>query len=405
MKKLILTIGFLFMGTVVSAGMRATDNFELTLSGTGYAGDLVNINSATISDVMKVNNTGQLSVTQDWTLGTTLSESGTTAYYKGVEVMTVVDDSLVLSGGLTVEGDWSLGSTLTESGTTAYYKGVELGGSATFNETVTINDDGASGICLNVDNDGTNIALNILQDGALASGKNSLYVKSTVQNTAGSGLVHFHHDDGTTSTTLLNLENDGLASALYIAQNGILASSSHAVYVYSNADQDGDALVHFKQDNASSDEEILKITNDSSANSIHDDSGAHLTAAGAWVDSGASEAISQLDTSDYLTKLKNLKLYNFWNERERYGVPIKKEKKNGKLKKTYNKNKINPDAKVRKGFLSHDPTTPVELIRIDKDGDIGHAAADGVNFLLATCKELLARIEDLEDRVTTLEGG
>lgn len=68
--------------------------------------------------------------------------------------------------------------------------------------------------------------------------------------------------DQTGNGTALEIDNDGTDYGIYIHQDGVLAADKNALYVYSNAAQTNSALVNFKQDNASSDKNVLRIDND-----------------------------------------------------------------------------------------------------------------------------------------------
>jgi hypothetical protein len=248
----------------------------------------------------------------------------------------------------------------------------------TGNDTATFNESGNSNV-VEIDNDGTGRCLNIVSDST--------------------GIGMYLTQTGAAQAMVIS-QSSGKDS-LRIFPAGIQDSGSYAIFVDSTADQDAAELVFLKQDNASSTKGLIYMQNDGSGDTILDDTGAKLTAAGDWTNAGASEVIDELDTSDYIEKLKNLKLYNYWNERERYGVPIKTETKikDGKKVKErkYNKNNINSKSKSKKGFVVHDETTPEELIVEFEDGDIGISPQDGVNFLLGVCKELINRIEVLEN--------
>jgi len=185
-------------------------------------------------------------------------------------------------------------------------------------------------------------------------------------------------------------------------------------------------LVNFWMDNASSTKPVLEITNDGSGDSILDDSTAKLTAAGVWTDASSTFAekdiIGDADISNYLTKLKGLKLYEYQKKAEVYGkrsyeqIEITEEEyeednpnhKVGSPKdkftyykeegeKKFKTKKKNSQARHYKGYVLDDPNTPEELISRDSDGNIsGVSSADGVNFLLGVCKQLVERIEALE---------
>lgn len=60
------------------------------------------------------------------------------------------------------------------------------------------------------------------------------------------------------------LEQDGTGIGVKIQQDGVLAASKYALWVYSNAVQNTSPLVFLEQDNASADQNVLDIQNDGS---------------------------------------------------------------------------------------------------------------------------------------------
>lgn len=301
--------------------------------------------------------------------------------------------------------------------------------------TLTLNENGNNNVLL-IDNDGTAHGLKIQQDGVLATSNYALYLYSNAAQT-NAPLVLIHQDNASSTKDLLQLNNDGGGNLLVLTNNGtdyaialnqagVLATNREAVRIYSNAVQTKvSALLKITHDNASSNANCnpLHIKNDSLAdtiyientsigNSIQDDSGAKLTAAGVWTDAvsifSEKENVKPLSlTGDYIQKLKNLKLFKYQKKREVYGAKEETGEKdaNGKFKKDYPKIKKNPNAKVYKGYILDDPSTPEELISRDLLGNInGVSPTDGVNFLLAVNKELLMKIEQLEQRITNIGG-
>ena len=78
--------------------------------------------------------------------------------------------------------------------------------------------------------------------------------------------------DTTNNPQCAEINNDGTNHGLYIHQDGVLAASKWALYVYSNAVQVNTPLIYFVQDNASSTQSVLKIQNDGSGYDIEDGS-------------------------------------------------------------------------------------------------------------------------------------
>lgn len=149
--------------------------------------------------------------------------------------------------------------------------------------------------------------------------------------------------DGT-NEELVKITNAGTNSGLYISQDGIPAAGKNGLYVYSNAVLSGGALARFEVANSSAGNyalevdysgtsyavsltsrtggnPILHINNLTSDDSIYDDSGAKLTAAGVWTDaSGRSqkENFETLDTADVLSKIEQLEVsrYNYKKKKD-----------------------------------------------------------------------------------------
>ena len=150
--------------------------------------------------------------------------------------------------------------------------------------------------------------------------------------------------------------------------------------------------------------DALTIANTGTDDSISDDSGAVLTAAGVWTDAPCDLSektdVKAIESVGYIDKLKNLKLYEFRKMREVYGPKVYFQGK----KQYFTKFKKNDNAPVHQGYILDDPTTPDELKAKDGSGKtIGISATQGVNFLLAVNQELIQKVEDLEKRIEKLE--
>lgn len=123
-------------------------------------------------------------------------------------------------------------------------------------------------IAMEINNDGTSHGLYLHQDGVLAAGVNyGLFVQSTVAQTNGTLLAYFLSDHSSSTDGVVRMENDGTGSLLHLQQNGVLAASTNALKVYSNAahSNSNSSLVNIHQDNGSATQTALVITNDGSA--------------------------------------------------------------------------------------------------------------------------------------------
>lgn len=271
-------------------------------------------------------------------------------------VKTYVDNSTTPPGGSDTQIQFNDG-------------GSAFGGDSAFtwnktNDTLTISSS-ANQTRLEIDNDGTAHGLYLHQDGALASGRYGLYVYSNAA-IIGTSLCYMHMDNTSADGVLLYLDNDGGGQALFINHEG----TGNAVCMY--------------------------IANGGSGDSIQDDSGAKLTAAGVWTNATSTyadkENITNLTIEGFIDKLKTLKLFNYQKKREVYGAKVNGE---------YPVEVLNADAPYYKGYILDDESTPEELIARDLDGNInGVSAADGINFLLAVCKEQQNKIDEQESTIS-----
>jgi hypothetical protein len=332
-------------------------------------------------------------------------------------------------------------------GTNAPAVTLDINGSLTAVGTVTFND-ASNATCALIDNDGTGMGAQITQDGVLASSSvHGLYVYSNVaQVTPNAHLLKVYDDHASSTHETVSFENDGTGKLLRLLQNGVLGSSKYAIQCYSNVAQVNSPLTIFHLDHASSDQALIKLTQDGSGVQIAGTGDENLSNVGVWTNRSSTfsekDIIGIADTSDYIDKLKNLKLYEYQKKAEVYGnktevlsntpidyeeedieeaediannKPLKlryRKEKNGKEyivkgKKYYEvigtdfpKQKKNPNSRKYKGYVLDDTSTPGELIaRNNETGEIaGVSPADGVDFLLGVCKELVKRIEVLENQ-------
>ena len=100
----------------------------------------------------------------------------------------------------------------------------------------TIDDDGANGEVIIIDNDGTNHALYIKQDGILAASDYGLYVYSNAAQT-NSSLVYFHSDNASSNKTVATFVSDGVGNGVVMSTPTVLDANKHVLTVSSNAAQ------------------------------------------------------------------------------------------------------------------------------------------------------------------------
>ncbi len=99
-------------------------------------------------------------------------------------------------------------------------------------------DDATNQVVLIIDNDGTNIALNIQQDGILAGGKNALYIQATAANVnANSAMVNLIQDNASSTEPALEIRNDGSGAAIEVTAGYIINSDQPCFSVKPTSDQ------------------------------------------------------------------------------------------------------------------------------------------------------------------------
>ncbi len=289
--------------------------------------------------------------------------------------------------------------------------------------TVTQNDTTNNPVATVINNAGDEKALDINQIGVSGASSFALDINSTAAQ-PNSGALNIEYSNVSTTATLASITNAGTGITLSLVVNGVLAGGKHGLIITSdqahvNADS---ALVLINQDNASASEPALEILNDGSGVQIQGEGNENLAANGVWTDRTSTLAdkdiIAEIISPEFADKLKTLKLYSYQKKCEVYGNKKKDleeideseyDKDNSSHKKKGNKfykkvgdkkyptQKKNPQSRIYKGYILDDPTTPEELVSLNQQGEInGVSAADGVNFLLGACKELLKRIEVLE---------
>ncbi len=265
--------------------------------------------------------------------------------------------------------------------------------------TLTLNDL-SNAVCQLVDNDGTNYGINIQQDGILASTKNALFVYSGVAQTI-APLILFEQDNASTTQPVLTIDNKGGGSGIFASQTGILGAGKHVLLVQSNVNHTtaDTALVLFNQDAVGASEPVIEIKNDGSGVQIQGDGNENLSVLGVWTDRTSlladKENITPLVTSELVEKLKGMKLHRYQKKDEVYGK---------KVDNLYPKDIKQANAKEYVGLILDDPTTPEELISRDLDGNInGKSGTQIAEYLLGVCQEIIIINEALEDRIEALE--
>ena len=131
-----------------------------------------------------------------------------------------------------------------------------------------------------IDNSGVGKSFVLNQVGVLAAHNQALRVYSTVAHVNyNSALAYIHSSSATATEPSLEVNYNGLGDAqeinnsgtgmgLNLQQTGVLAASHYGLRVYSNAVQVNSSLVDFRQDNASSTSDVVKIQNDGTGHGL-----------------------------------------------------------------------------------------------------------------------------------------
>lgn len=119
-----------------------------------------------------------------------------------------------------------------------------------------------------VEQDGTGGGIYIKQNGVLSAARQALYVYTDAIQ-INEALVRFFSDNASSTTGVLELENDGTGTNLYVQQDGVLAATKYALHVYSNAAQVNAYLAYIHSDNASSSYDVAGILNDGTGSCLY----------------------------------------------------------------------------------------------------------------------------------------
>ena len=140
---------------------------------------------------------------------------------------------------------------------------------------------------LNITNAGTSYGLNINQSGVLASNKNALYVSSNAIQTL-SGLVHFLQDNASSDNYCLQAEQDGTGYGIYLNMDGAgtgmfvdNASTQYSIYIdRSGIGASGRPNLYVIDSNASSVGNTVQIDNSGTGHGLIVNQLGNLTSGG-----------------------------------------------------------------------------------------------------------------------------
>jgi hypothetical protein len=96
---------------------------------------------------------------------------------------------------------------------------------------------------------------------------------------------------------------------LYIHQDGVLAASKNALYVYSNAVQNASPLAYFLQDNASSDQDLLVLKQDGTGNALNITAGKLKLPSGGAINEFSTDGTLAGNSDDAVPTEKAIRTY------------------------------------------------------------------------------------------------
>lgn len=107
---------------------------------------------------------------------------------------------------------------------------------------------------------------------------------------------------GTGTGNCIDIDNDGTGHGIYVQQDGVLGAT-HGLYVYTNAAQVTSDLAHFKSDNASSTDIVLRVTNDGTGKALFIDQNGAATGIRLDGCTGSSAKNPENDAEDGFIKI------------------------------------------------------------------------------------------------------
>jgi len=214
--------------------------------------------------------------------------------------------------------------------------------------------DGANEPLLELDSSGSREALKIVLGAGIASGYSGVVITSSVDQNRNLLTVSESYADAT--AVLVGISNDGKGACLRLDQN-----------------------------NTSSTASVFYIYNASTGNSIQDDSGAHLTAAGVWTDASEGELKTNFKEEKVLDKIRRIAVRKY---------QYKKFRRKGERKEW--RGEVFPEW--------HFSPVAEDFHRVFGLGDgKGISAKSLAGVALQGLKELAEKVERLERRIERLE--
>jgi hypothetical protein len=257
---------------------------------------------------------------------------------------------------------------------------------------------GCLGISSNSSDATSRSLVSIANDHTSATGALPLYIKQDAATTTvlidqNANAVGLHIDSEATSQASLYMAGQTQTTGRIIdltSEDSLTTGTVIAtvIAVHSNSsDNSSRHLVQINNDHADADNAVCLWLNQDGADNIIYGNGATLTAAGVWTDKPSTydtkSNITEIPASGYIDKINDLKIFSF--------------QKNVEIEK------LGDSAPYHIGYILDDESTPDELKTFNKNGIIdpsgGLSAQRAISFLLATVKELAARVEELEAQI------
>jgi len=139
---------------------------------------------------------------------------------------------------------------------------------ATTNPTLIINQTGSAEAvqitqdtdndCIYVDNNGTDFGMYINQDGVLAASRYALYIYSNSAQ-VNAELIRLHADNSSQTSGIMLITNDGTGDAIRINQNGVSATNDWPFFLDVAGIQVNSAAMFARMSNASSSKEVVLL--------------------------------------------------------------------------------------------------------------------------------------------------
>jgi hypothetical protein len=130
-----------------------------------------------------------------------------------------------------------------------------------------------------------------------------------VANTINKQALLVEQLDTTNNPVCAYINNYGTNTALYIRQDGALAASKYGLYLYSNAVQNASPLAYFLQDNVSSDQDLLVLKQDGTGNALNITAGKLKLPSGGAINEFSTDGTLAGNSDDAVPTEKAIRTY------------------------------------------------------------------------------------------------